>query len=131
MTQNRNHNRNGNRNPGVPLSARRLDAYRVGLELQRYMTQRVQRIGRHDKSLADQLKRALASMVNNLSEAMRRTGRDRPHLLTISLGSADEVRASIDVAVVNDYLEAEEAQHAEALADRFCAMTYRLRQRFA
>jgi hypothetical protein len=33
----------------------------------------------------------LPSISNNLSEAMRRTGRDRPHLSTVALGSADEI----------------------------------------
>jgi four helix bundle protein len=60
---------------------------------------------------------------------MRRTGADRAHLLTVSLGSADEVRASIDVAMVNGLMHQHQAQRADDLADRYCAMVYRLRQR--
>ena len=114
-----------------PLSARRLDAYRVALELLEYMAPRVQRIRRGDKELAGQLQRSLPSIVHNLSEAMRRTGGDRAHLLTVSLGSADEARSSIDIARVVGLLPAADAQQADALADRFCAMVYRLRQRQA
>ena len=117
--------------PSIPLSARRLDAYKVGLELLTYMRPRVERIARQDKALAHQLKKSLPSTLNNLSEGMRRTGADRPHHLTISLGSADEVRSSIDSAMVSGYIDPQEAQHADGLADRFCAMVYRLRQRFA
>ena len=118
------------RYPAIPLSARRLDAYRVGIELLAYMRPRVERIARRDRALARQLERSLPSMVNNLAEGMRRTGGDRPHHLTIALGSADEARASIDAAVANGYVEAWEAEHADGLADRFAAMVYRLRQRF-
>lgn len=115
--------------PRHPLSARRLDAYRVGLELLTTMRPLTDRIARHDKDLAAQLRRSLPSMVKNLSEAMRRTGGDRPHLLTVSLGSADEVRTGIDIAAAYGILDADEARHADALADRFCAMVYRIRQR--
>lgn len=115
--------------PRHPLSARRLDAYRVGLELLTVMRPLTDRIARHDKDLAAQLRRSLPSMVKNLSEAMRRTGGDRAHLLTVSLGSADEARSGIDIAAAYGILEPDEARHADALADRFCAMVYRIRQR--
>jgi four helix bundle protein len=60
---------------------------------------------------------------------MRRTGKDRAHLLTVSLGSCDEVRALLDAAVAFGALPLAERQQADALADRVCAMTYRLRER--
>ena len=85
----------------TPLSARRLDAYRVALELVSLLQPVVTRIAREDKDLAAQLRRALPSVPQNLAEAMRRTGRDRAHLLTVALGSADEVRCLVDVALIN------------------------------
>ena len=112
-----------------PISARRLDAYKVALELLAYLRPFVEDIERRDKDLAGPLKRSLPSIVNNLSEAMRRTGADRAHLLTVSLGSADEVRASVDTAHVFGLMRQHEAERADGLADRYCAMVYRLRQR--
>lgn len=119
---------NRTRNPN-PLSARRLDAYKVALELLAYMQPHVDCIKRANKDLAGQLNRSLPSIVNNLCEAMRRTGGDRAHLLTVSLGSTDEARSSIDFALISGLMTPHEAQHADNLADRYCAMTYRLRQR--
>ena len=60
---------------------------------------------------------------------MRRTGKDRAHLLSVALGSCDEVRALLDTAAAFGVLSAAERLQADALADRICAMTYRLRQR--
>ena len=112
------------------MSARRLDAYRVGIELQTYMRPHLQYISKGNKNLAEQLDRSLPSMVNNLCEALRRTGKDRTHLLTVSLGSADEARASIDSAMVNGFMQTQHAARADELADRFCAMVYRLHERY-
>jgi four helix bundle protein len=62
---------------------------------------------------------------------MRRTGSDRAQLLSVSLGSCEDVRALLEAAVALGILSASEQQRADALADRVCAMSYRLRQRWA
>ncbi|MDI7268850.1 MAG: four helix bundle protein [Myxococcota bacterium] len=117
--------------PCVPTSARRLDAYKVALELIAYCRPFVPRLRRFNPRLCAQLTEALASTLQNLAEGMRRTGNDRAHLLTVALGSCEEVRAVLEVAVAFGVLCAAEQQGAEALADRVCAMTYRLRARWA
>ena len=117
--------------PLTPTSARRLDAYRVALELVAQVQPFICSIARTDPDLARQLKRALPSVAQNLAEGMRRTGRDRAHLLTIALGSADEVRTIVDIAAVQQLIDAALAAAAEATADRVCAMLYRIRQRLA
>ena len=89
----------------------------------------IRRIAAVDKDLADQLGRAAPGMPQNLAEGMRRTGRDRAHLLTVSLGCTEEVRTIIDVAVAWDVLTDAEAAALDALADRLCAMTFRRRQK--
>ena len=114
-----------------PICARRLDAYRVGIALVATIHPWLPRIARHDKDLANQLKRALPSGPQNLAEALRRVGADRAHLLTVALGSVDEVRTIVDIALVKQILTAHEANAAEQLADRFAAMLYRIRQRLA
>lgn len=112
-----------------PTSARRLDIYKVALELVAFVRPFIARIASADPDLARQLKRALPSVPQNIAEGLRRTGRDRAHLLTVALGSTDEVRTIIDVALVNAVLDADEALAADTLADRVCAMAFRLRQR--
>ena len=117
--------------PCVPTSARRLDVYRVTLELIALCRPFGPRLGRFNRRLGAQLTEALASTLQNLAEAMRRTGADRAHLLTVSLGSCEEVRALLEAAVAFGVLSRGELQQADALADRVCAMAYRLRQRWA
>jgi len=117
--------------PCVPTSARRLDLYRVTLELIALCRPLCPRLRRFNPRLGAQLTEALASTLQNVAEAMRRTGRDRAHLLTVALGSCDEARALLEVAVAFGVFSVAEQQGAEALAGRVCAMTYRLRQRWA
>jgi four helix bundle protein len=115
--------------PSVPTSARQLDVYRVSLELIAFCRPLCPRLRRFNARLAAQLIESLCSTRQNLAEALRRTGRDRAHLLSIALGSCEEVRALLEAALAFGVLSSAEQQGAEALADRICAMTYRLWQR--
>ena len=115
--------------PLRPLSVRRLDCYQLALELVRRLRPLMQQLGRTDRDLALQLRRASASVPLNLAEAMRRTGRDRAHLLTVALGSASEVEAIVDVAQALGVVQQAEAAWARDRLDRLAAMLYRLRQR--
>jgi len=113
----------------VPRSARSLDVYQVTLALIARCQPLAPRLGRFNRRLGAQLTESLASVLQNLAEAMRRTGRDRAHLLTVALGSCDEVRALLEAAVAFGVLDRAEQRQIDALADRVCAMGYRLRQR--
>ena len=113
----------------LPTSARRLDAYKVSMQLVAFLQPLLVRIARYDKDLAHQMGRSLPSIAHNLTEALRRTGNDRAHLLTVALGSADELRTGIDMVACSGILTQNEAQTAEGLADRICAMLFRLYQR--
>ena len=123
--------RGNNHVPTIPTSARRLSLYRVNLELISVCQPLCAKMRRLNRRLGAQLTESLASTLQNLAEAMRRTGKDRAHLLTVALGSCDEVRALLDTGEAFGVISAAERQQAEALADRVCAMTYRLRQRWA
>ena len=113
----------------VPNSARGLDVYRVTLELISLLKPYRSRLSRFNRRMGAQLTESLSPTLQNLAEAMRRTGKDRAHLLTVALGSCDEVRALLEAASAFGVLSADEQKRADALADRVCAMTYRLRQR--
>ena len=114
-----------------PDSVRQLDVYRVTLELITACRPHRPRLKQLGRRLEAQLNSALASTLQNLAEGMRRTGRDRAYLLTVALGSCDEVRALLEAAVAFGVLSAAEQQATDAVADRVCAMLYRLRQRAA
>jgi four helix bundle protein len=113
----------------LPNSARHLDVYQVTLELIRLCRPYRPRLARFNRRLGTQLTESLSSVLQNLAEGMRRQGADRAHLLTVALGSCDEVRALLETAVAFGVLSEAERQAADALADRVCAMGYRLRQR--
>jgi four helix bundle protein len=112
-----------------PTSARGLDVRRVILELIRLCRPLIERIRRFNKRTGDQFVESLFSTLQNTDEAMRRIGRDRPHLLTVALGSCDEVRSILDGVAAVGVVTADEHQEADLLADRICAMLYRLREK--
>jgi four helix bundle protein len=102
------------------------DAYDRALDLLRTLPLLLVRLSRRDAGLADQLRRAAQSCVLNIAEANRRTGRDRRNRFRIALGSAAEVTACLDVAIVLGSLEARECAASLELADRVRAMLFRL-----
>lgn len=116
-------------NHSLPSSARHLDVYQVTLELITVCRPYRARLARFNRRLGAQLTESLGSVLQNLAEGMRRRGADRAHLLSVALGSCDEVRALLETAVAFGVLSVAEQQAADALADRVCAMGYRLRQR--
>jgi hypothetical protein len=62
----------------------------------------------------------------HVAEARQRTGKDQRNRYRISLGSAAEVGAALDVAVARGYISDVDAIDALALLDRVRAMTWRL-----
>lgn len=77
---------------------------------------------RVDAGLADQLRRAVASVPLNLAEGSGRTGRDRLRHYRIALGSAKELRAAL---VIAGALYGADIAASDGLADRVCAMLWR------
>ncbi|HUJ58770.1 MAG TPA: four helix bundle protein [Kofleriaceae bacterium] len=72
-------------------------SYEVAVQLIRELRELVPQIKKHDPDLADQIHRAATSALN-LAEGQRRTaGNQRKHY-EIAHGSANEVRACLDVA---------------------------------
>ena len=84
-------------------------------------------LAKADRSLADQLRRAASSVVLNIAEGNRRTGKDRLHFFRIAAGSAAEARAALEVARAWGMVGA--APVAEAELDRVLAMLWRLTHR--
>jgi four helix bundle protein len=101
-------------------------AFDVALEMIGQLRQPLAAIAQRDPELAQQLRRAAASVPLNLSEGRRRQGRDRIHLWRVAAGSADEVVASLRVAEAWGHVERASITPALASCDRVLAMLWRL-----
>jgi four helix bundle protein len=81
-------------------------------------------IREHDKSLADQLKRAAQSVVLNIAEARGNdTGNARSRFST-ACGSAKEVRAALNMAGDWGYIDTAMATDLDERLDEVCAITW-------
>lgn len=101
-------------------------AFDVALEMVAHLRQPLAAIAQHDPDLAQQLRRAAASVPLNLSEGRRRNGRDRLHLWRVAAGSADEVVATLRVAEAWGHVQQGSIAPALASCDRILAMLWRL-----
>ena len=108
------------------MSSSLLQITEVSLALIAELRPLVAVIARHDRSLADQLRRAASSVPLNASEASRRCGGDRLHHFRIASGSAAEARTALAVARAWGYVSDVDAAPADALLDRALAMLWRI-----
>ena len=107
-----------------PNSGRSLDVYGQAQALVQAAAPFISRFSRFDRKLGGQLKAALPSVMLNLAEGLRRVGGDRNHLITVALGSTDEVQSIFDVGRALGIVSAAEALTVHEPADRVCAMAY-------
>ena len=80
-----------------------------------------------DRNLADQLRRAATSAALNLAEGNCRAGRDRVARFRIASGECAEAVAALRIAVALGCVGDDAIGEALGLADRLCAMLWRLR----
>jgi four helix bundle protein len=102
------------------------DALEVAIQTIESLRPVLRRVKEQDRSLEDQMRRAAASVGDNLSEGRLRVGRDRIHLWRIAAGSAAELHTSLRMAVAFGYVTSEEVAASLALLDRERAMLWRL-----
>jgi len=100
--------------------------YEASIDLLYALRPIIKRIATHEADLAKQLRRAASSTVQNICEANKRVNRDRANRLRIAGGEASEIKGSLETAVALEYVERSEILAAFDLADRICAMTFRL-----
>jgi four helix bundle protein len=84
----------------------------------------VEAVRRHDADLADQIYRAVKSLVLNAAEGGRRGGKDRGYHFRIAAGSTAELAAGIRFAV--DWGFCGPQPELFTLVDRELAMLWRL-----
>jgi four helix bundle protein len=105
-----------------------LQIYAVTIEMVRTLRPLVERIGRRDSNLGDQLRRAATSVPLNLHEGAYSQGGNVRARFHSALGSAAEVRACLDVAEALGYVEKIDPALRDTL-DRIVATLHRLARR--
>ena len=106
-----------------------LKVYGVALEAVRRVGPLAQRVGRVDKDLARQLRRASASVALNLAEGETAVGGNRRARFDSAIGSARESIACLEVAEALGYLEARDIAGATDRMDHVIATLHRLARR--
>ena len=99
-------------------------AYEVSLDLIRSLRPIVPVIKKHERDLADQLRRAATSVSLNLGEGRRREAGNQRNMFEIAHGSAGEVLTALEVADAWGYIV--DAAASRALLDRLLALLWRL-----
>jgi four helix bundle protein len=100
----------------------------VSLEMIRSLRPLVERVRRHDRSLADQIVRAASSVALNIGEGNSSDPGNRKARFHTAAGSANEVRSALQVAVAWGYIAEARAKEADALLDRVLAMLFKLKR---
>ena len=103
-------------------------AHQVALEMAASLRPVLDALGRQDRDLASQLRRAAASVVLNIAEGSGRWGKDRVQHYRIAAGSAAEAKAALELAVVWGFIDGSIARAPEAFLTRVQAMLWRLTQ---
>jgi four helix bundle protein len=98
--------------------------YDVSLELIGSLRTIVPIIKKHDKDLADQLARAASSVTLNLAEGARSTAGNQRARYESAHGSANEVKAALQVAASWGWIE--DLAPQLAILDRLLALLWRL-----
>ena len=101
-------------------------AHEVAVEMAAALRPCLEALGRHDRDLASQLRRAAASVVLNLAEGSGRIGKDRLQHFRIAEGSALETESALRLAKGWGFVDPDTAENPEALLKRVKAMLWRL-----
>ena len=81
-----------------------LIAYQVALEVVRELRPLVEKIRKHDSTLAKQLVDAASSTVQNIAEGERHRAGNKRLKYDIAFGEANEVKGSLDLAIAWGYI---------------------------
>jgi four helix bundle protein len=104
----------------------KLQAHEVALEMIVAVKPLLAVMVKHDRSLADQLKRASSGVALALGEGTCSRHGNQTARFQEALASANECRSALRVAVAWGYLAVAQTAGADELLDRIMAMTWRL-----
>ncbi|MGB5367005.1 MAG: four helix bundle protein [Polyangiales bacterium] len=83
-------------------------------------------VRKRDKSLFDQIHRAMNSVVLNIAEADGNDAGTARARFASACGSAKEVRAGLQLAVAYGYVSSSKVTKVDIALDEVCAMSWRL-----
>ena len=81
---------------------------------------------KRDRSLFEQVNRAMSSVVLNIAEADGNDAGTAKARFASACGSAKEVRAGLQLAVAYGYVASSKAAKVDTTLDEVCAMSWRL-----
>ena len=103
-----------------------MKVYRRAIEVVRELGGVIRAIEGKDAALANQLRRASASVALNIAEGEHGMGRRKQASFSVALGSARESRACVEVGVALGYLEAGASPELADDLDHVIGMLYKL-----
>ena len=104
----------------------RLIVQRKALQAASGLRQIVPVLRKRDRSLFEQVHRAMNSVVLNIAEADGNDLGTSKARFASACGSAKEVRAGLQLAVAYGYVASSKAAEVDAALDEVCAMSWRL-----
>lgn len=104
----------------------KLEVHEVALEMIKSIKPLVAIIARHDRSLAEQIKRSGSGVALALGEGVYSRKGNQPARFQEALASAGETRTALRVALAWGYVSEGQTQATLALIDRIVAMSWRL-----
>ena len=99
---------------------------RKALQAARRLRPMMAGVRKRDRSLFDQVHRAMNSVVLNIAEADGNDPGTAKARFASACGSAKEVRAGLQLAVAYGYVASSTAAEVDATLDEVCAMSWRL-----
>ena len=103
-----------------------LIAYTKSIEMIQLIKPVIDAIKKHDKSLADQIKRCSSSVVLNIAEGSVSQGGNQKSRYYNAFGSTKETRAAIKIALVWQYIDYKSYNKLENILDKISALLYGL-----
>ncbi len=103
-----------------------LIVHQVALEMVTGMKPIIDRIARHDRSLAQQMRRSASSVALNIGEADYSRGGNQPARFQDAAGSASDTRSALKVAAAWGYISQAACRPVDAKLDRILAMLWGL-----
>ena len=103
-----------------------LIAQTVALEMIGDIRPLIERISRHDRSLANQVRRSASSVALNIGEASYSRGGNQTARFQDAMGSANETRAALKIAQAWGYIGGKAVSEVDAQLDRVIGLLWGL-----